>query len=203
MLTLVTGGSGSGKSEYAEMLAAAAHEKSPDGKLYYIAAMYPYDEECIKRIEKHRNMRSQKGFTTIECYTHLEQVQVTEKDVVLLECMSNLLANEMYREEGRIKPGTETDGADAVLRPLFLLADKAAYAVVVSNEVFSDGMEYEEETKRYVRLLGEINRKIGKKADKITEVVCGIPLLVKAGRKPDMHGCGRTDTAGLCAERKG
>lgn len=179
MFDLVTGGSGSGKSEYAEMLAVEAHGKSPKGKLYYIAAMYPYDEECIKRIEKHRNMRSQKGFTTIECYTHLEQVQVTGEDVVLLECMSNLLANEMYREEGRIKPGMETDGVDAILGSLFVLADKAAHAVVVTNEVFSDGVEYEEETKQYVRLLGEINRKIGKKADKITEVVCGIPVFVK------------------------
>lgn len=182
MLDLVTGGSGSGKSEYAEMLAVEAHEKNPTGKLYYIAAMYPYDEECIKRIEKHRNMRSTKGFTTVECYTHLERVQVEREDVILLECMSNLLANEMYREEGRIKAGAETDGADAILKPLFALADRAAHMVVVSNEVFSDGMEYEEETKRYVRLLGEINRETGKKADKIIEVVCGIPVLVKSQR---------------------
>lgn len=179
MLTLVTGGSGSGKSEYAETLAVEAHEKSPEGKLYYIATMYPYDEECIRRIERHRNMRSQKGFDTIECYTHLGQVQVNREDVVLLECMSNLLANEMYREEGQIKPGRETDDVNVILSPLFALADRAAHVVVVSNEVFSDGMEYEEETKRYVGLLGEINRKIGKKADKVTEVVCGIPVLVK------------------------
>lgn len=176
MLYLVTGGSGSGKSEYAETLAAAAHGKNPKGKLYYVATMYPYDEECVKRIEKHRNMRSTKGFTTIECYTHLERVQVTQEDVVLLECMSNLLANEMYREEGQIKAGREKDDADVILAPLSALAEKAACVVVVSNEVFSDGMEYEEETERYVSLLGEINRKTGKKADQVTEVVCGIPV---------------------------
>lgn len=190
MLDLVTGGSGSGKSEYAERLAAAAHQKSPEGKLYYIAAMYPYDAECVKRIERHREMRRGKGFVTIECFTHLERVRVGEKDVALLECMSNLLANELYREEGSLWGGSRwpdpPDGAqedrilrETILEPLFLLAGQAAHLVVVTNEVFSDGMEYEEETRRYLRLLGKINGEIGKKADRVTEVVCGIPLIRK------------------------
>lgn len=195
MLNLITGGSGSGKSEYAESLAVAAHKKSPEGKLYYIATMYPYDEECVKRIEKHRKMRSRKGFTTIECYTHLEKVKVTGKDVVLLECMSNLLANEMYRKEGRLRadvfsvrsdsPSGQTDSLhdeqlhklyEAILTPLFHLAQQAAHMVVVTNEVFSDGTEYEEETGRYLRLLGKINCETAGKAGGVTEVVCGIPV---------------------------
>lgn len=178
MLELVTGGSGSGKSEYAEGAAVAAHEKHFGGKLYYIATMYPYDEECLQRIDRHRNMRSRKGFSTIECYTHLEEVTIESRDVVLLECMSNLLANEMYSKEGRIKCG---DGQvqEAILWPLFELSEQAAHLVVVTNEVFSDGAEYEEETGRYLRLLGKLNCEIGKKADKVTEVVCGIPVVRK------------------------
>lgn len=59
-------------------------------------------------------MRAEKQFETIECYTNLKAVRLPSasidgKDsrgslgqecVVLLECMSNLLANEMYSEDG-------------------------------------------------------------------------------------------------------
>lgn len=196
MLELVTGGSGSGKSEYAEGLAVAAHVKNPDGKLYYIATMYPYDKECTERIEKHRRMRSRKGFTTLECYTHLENVKVTDRDVILLECMSNLLANELYREEGQLceqeRPVEESAGLsqelthrlqEAILTPVFALAGQAAHMVVVTNEVFSDGMEYDRETGRYIRLLGEINCEIAGKAESVTEVVCGIPLIRKGEKR--------------------
>lgn len=183
MLELVTGGSGSGKSEYAESLAVNAYRQNPEGMLYYIATMQPSDEECLKRIEKHRRMRARKGFTTIECYTHLEEVEISCKDVVLLECMSNLLANEMFGQKGRIrsesKDREEMMLQKAIFVPVFHLAEQASHMVVVTNEVFSDGMEYEEETGRYVRLLGKVNCEIGRKADTVTEVVCGIPVIRK------------------------
>ena len=68
MLYLVTGGSGSGKSEYAEKLAVHLRERlgSEAGRLYYVATMYSYDRECDKRIARHRLMRRDKGFSTIE-----------------------------------------------------------------------------------------------------------------------------------------
>lgn len=180
MLELVTGGSGSGKSEYAEGLAVKASKRKAGGTLYYIATMYPSDEECLKRIEKHRRMRAEKGFVTIECYTHLEKVEISGEDVILLECMSNLLANEMFRPQGRIstekKNSMESRLKEAILAPLFRLEKQAAHMVVVTNEVFSDGTEYEEETDSYVRLLGKANCEIGKNADTVTEVVCGIPV---------------------------
>ena len=47
MLTVVTGGSGSGKSELAENIAVKF-----TGKKYYIAAMQPFGEEALKRIYK-------------------------------------------------------------------------------------------------------------------------------------------------------
>ncbi len=121
-------------------------------------------------------MRKEKGFTTIECYTHLERVKVTDKDVVLLECMSNLLANEMYREEGQIK---RENGWEAVALQVLAIARQAAHMIVVTNEVFSDAAEYDEETERYIRLLGRINCELSEKADRVTEVVCGIPVLRK------------------------
>ena len=62
MFTLVTGGSGSGKSEYAESLVDSWN----DPKIY-IATMMPFDEETRKKIQRHREMRRDKGFITLEC----------------------------------------------------------------------------------------------------------------------------------------
>ena len=54
MITLVTGGSGSGKSAYAEEVLTGFG----DFPRIYIATMYPFDEESKKRIERHRKMRA-------------------------------------------------------------------------------------------------------------------------------------------------
>ena len=96
MMTLVMGGAASGKSEFAEGLILQ------NGILprYYIATMQPFDKECCLRIEKHRKMRAQKQFETIECYTGLADLHLPQKGAVLLECMSNLVANELYSPEG-------------------------------------------------------------------------------------------------------
>ena len=102
MLHIVYGGSASGKSSYAESFAMSLQG---DGRLLYIATMYPYkwntteiDSETMQRIERHRAMRADKGFDTVECYRHVEHIMAKRQDVLLLECMSNLLANEMYLE---------------------------------------------------------------------------------------------------------
>ena len=102
MLHIVYGGSASGKSSYAESFALSLQG---DGRLLYIATMYPYkwgkaeiDSETMQRINRHRAMRADKGFDTVECYRHVEHIVAKRQDVLLLECMSNLLANEMYLE---------------------------------------------------------------------------------------------------------
>lgn len=203
MLYVVTGGSGSGKSEYAERVAARvfqnlcgngkarqkeaadagrARQKDSAGRLYYLATMKPYDEECYARIARHRLMRREKGFETLECPCRIEAVKASERDVLLLEDLSNLLANEQYLEEGRIK-GTEDaacrQAAEAVLRPLMELSRSAGCVVVVTNEIFSDGADYEAETREYCRLLGFLNRELAGAADGVAEVVCGIAICQK------------------------
>ena len=102
MLHIVYGGSASGKSSYAESFVMSLQG---DGRLHYIATMYPYkwntteiDPETMQRIERHRAMRADKGFDTVECYRHVEHIVAKRQDVLLFECMSNLLANEMYLE---------------------------------------------------------------------------------------------------------
>ena len=167
---LITGGSGSGKSAYAEAQILALNGECRG----YLATMYPYDEESRQRIARHRKMRAEKNFTTVECYRDLEKTEIPEHADVLLECMSNLTANEMFWPEGA---GSDTE--EQILRGVEWLRRKARNLVIVSNEIFSDGCEYDSGTKEYQRTLGKINCRLAELADRVTEVVYGIPLEVK------------------------
>lgn len=167
---LITGGSGSGKSAYAEAQILVLNGECR----VYLATMYPYDEESRQRIARHRKMRAEKNFTTVECYRDLEKTEIPEHADVLLECMSNLTANEMFWPEGA---GSDTE--EQILRGVEWLRRKARNLVIVSNEIFSDGCEYDSGTKEYQRTLGKINCRLAELADRVTEVVYGIPLEVK------------------------
>jgi len=68
MLVVVTGGSGSGKSAFAEETVLSFGE----ARRIYIATMQAFDEESHRRIRRHRHMRAGKGFETIERYIELE-----------------------------------------------------------------------------------------------------------------------------------
>ncbi|MDE7424774.1 MAG: bifunctional adenosylcobinamide kinase/adenosylcobinamide-phosphate guanylyltransferase [Lachnospiraceae bacterium] len=185
MLVVITGGSGSGKSKYAEEVAVDfLHTNFQNGRLYYIATMKSFDEETDKKIARHQEMRKGKGFETIECPIGLGNLKFTKKDVVLVECMSNLLANEMYAKEGSIQSRTKEplffqQVKDAIVHPIFSLKEQAGCVVVVTNEVFSDGLDYSEESLTYIEGLGYINQQLGQVADEVAEVVCGIPVWIK------------------------
>ena len=171
MLELVTGGSGSGKSTYAESRICEYNRQAPK-PLFYIATMFPYGEETEKKIERHRILRKGKGFETLEWYTglkqHLEDGSLKGADV-LLECMSNLVANEMYMESGA---GCYAD--QAILEGIRELNQQCSNLVIVTNEVFSESVPDSPEMKEYKRILGKINCEIAVMADQVTEVIYGI-----------------------------
>lgn len=191
MITLVIGGSGSGKSEYAERLVMSLGQ----GRRIYIATMKPWDEECKSRIERHRQMRAEKQFETIECYRDLKGLKLDlggQPSVILLECMSNLVSNEIFglgEEEEEEAPCL--DGALAaaeILEGIGKLKERAGHIVIVTNEVFSDGDNYSMETMAYRKVLGEINQKIAEISDEVIEVAAGIPIMMKKRRDFEKPG---------------
>ena len=181
MLHIVYGGSASGKSSYAESFAMSLQG---EGRLLYIATMYPYkwntteiDPETMQRIERHRAMR-----ITIR---HVEHIVAKRQDVLMLECMSNLLANEMYLEPdsnaGSDMAETMSPVSNKIVQALIDLSTRVQELVIVTNDVFSDGgsLTYDESTREYVKNLAEINCALAREAATVTEVVCGIPVIVK------------------------
>lgn len=101
---------------------------------------------------------------------------------MLLECMSNLLANEMYSEDG-----AKERAAEEILQGIHMLQKQTAHLVLVTNEVFSDGIVYDPDTIQYQKQLAKINRVLAAEADEVTEVVYGIPLKLKAKKEEGMQ----------------
>lgn len=166
MLILVTGGSASGKSAYAESLCLAYSPR------YYVACMQPYGEEGAERIRRHRAMRKDKGFTTVERYTDLASLVLPAHGCVLLEDIGNLAANEMFRDGVR-------DPFDAVISGVEALLKQCGRLTVVTDEIGSDGVSYDPATTAYVAALGRINRALALRADAVIETVAGIPVPLK------------------------
>ncbi len=176
MTVLVAGGAASGKSAYAEKLLC---KLSGDAPRVYLATMRPFGEEAAARIQRHRVLRAGRGFQTIERYVNLETATIPPSSAVLLEDIGNLCANELFDPSG-----SGEDAADAVVRGVEALQRRCCALVLVSNEAGSGGTDYAGDTLRWLRVLGEVNRRLAALADAVCEVVCGLPDYYK-GEEPD------------------
>ena len=182
MTVLVIGGSGSGKSAYAEKTALELSAGRPH---YYFAAMHAYGAEGEVRVKRHRQLRAGKGFVTVEQYTDidrgLEQIAAADRaaygnGTVLLECVSNLTANEMFDHADTEMTG---DPAEKICRDIASLAAQTENLVIVSNNVADDGICYPGQTRRYIEVLNRVNADLAARADRVVEVVCSIPVIHK------------------------
>ena len=109
MLAVVIGGSGSGKSEYAERMALHLAGQRPR---FYLATMQVWDEECQARVKRHRKQRAGRGFVTVERPKQLAGIpreQLDREGTVLLEDLGNLVANELYA------PGADEEKAEQAI----------------------------------------------------------------------------------------
>ena len=104
---------------------------------------------------------------------------------MLLECMSNLVANEMFMSDKNsglstgdleLNSDMQKEIYHRVISGVEAILLKASVLVIVTNEIFSDGCCYDETTNSYIRLLGKINCKLADMANTVTEVVYSIPV---------------------------
>lgn len=168
MQVLVSGGSASGKSEYAERMATGFC-----APCIYLATMQIRDAEGVQRVRRHRDMRAGKGFETLECPLDLASAEIPPNSTVLMECLSNLVANECF--DGAGFPGVE----QRIIAGFEHLARSAEHLIVVTNELFGDGVRYDADTQRYLDVLARLNRWLAAGADQVFEVCCGIPIVWK------------------------
>ena len=168
MLIMISGANGSGKSRYAECIVART-----TGKRYYIATMRPCSEEDLQRIEKHREQRKGLHFTTLECQTRVGAAAVETGSVVLLEDVSNLLANAMI-ECGGDEVSVYADIEALLARCRLLIA-------VTITGLNADG--YDGETAAYIRALNGLNQRLYDRAAAVVTMKNGAPFAEKG--EPD------------------
>ena len=180
MMTVVIGGSGSGKSEYAETYIQGL---GSEFQKYYLATMQVFGEEGRKKVLRHRELRKDKGFITIERTVSVENAISDMRDpehaCILLECMSNLAANEMFQADTMFTADVVTE---KVMKSISILEEQCTHLIVVTNNIFEDGIQYDKSTMEYLRALGQINTELCKRADEVVEIVVGIPLVIKKGK---------------------
>jgi adenosylcobinamide kinase/adenosylcobinamide-phosphate guanylyltransferase len=171
-ITLVLGGVRSGKSRYAQALAA---HFSP---VAFVATARPSDsdEEMRVKIERHRTERP-KEWRTIEEPLHLDRVLAEEgsnHQMLVVDCLTLYAANLLNAEHGdliAIEERLERLCAALVAAPCSL--------ALVSNEVGSGVVPAFPEGRKYRDLLGEINQRVAGAADNVLLMVAGLPLALK------------------------
>ena len=181
MIYLVTGTPDSGKSAAAEELAV----RTEDPHKIYLATMKVLDETGRKRVAKHRKQREGKGFVTIEreygILRVLEMIEMPSETTVLLECVSNLVGNEMHDNPDRRSPlrsaASPEEFAEEIAEEIRELAGSVHNMVIVTNE-FEGGREtYDAETGLYVELLHLVNVRISAFADLKCDLLTGRKIL--------------------------
>ncbi len=172
MIILVSGASRSGKSLYAENRLS---EFTSSNKVY-IAVSKIYDEEMMRRIQLHRQRRENKKFITLEKYSDLAELNFPEKASVLIESLTVWTANEMFIDDG-VRNFEEV--CEKVYSDFLVLKSKCENIILVSDDVFSDGIIYDTLTEEYIRALAKLTCKIAAVADEVIEISAGLPVHYK------------------------
>jgi len=166
LITLVLGGTRSGKSRYAETLVEAA------GAGFYLATAQAFDGEMEERIRLHKERRGDL-WTTHEEPLNLAQA-IADKSgpnhMVLVDCLTLWLSNLM-------DAGKDIDAEAAKLCET--LSNAKGPVVLVSNEV-GMGIVPENALSRAFRdHQGRLNQAVAAAADKVVFVAAGLPLVMK------------------------
>jgi adenosylcobinamide kinase / adenosylcobinamide-phosphate guanylyltransferase len=178
---LVLGGARSGKSAFAERLAATLGEP-----VLFVATATPDDAEMAERIRRHRERRP-RGWRTVEAPLRPAEAvpdELGEARTVLVEDLTLLLSNVMS-DPAHCEPADEQDAIDAlaaeqaVAAELESLLQVPAHMVLVSNEVGMGLVPLYPLGRAFRDALGRINQLAAARADDVFLLVAGVPLRVK------------------------
>jgi adenosylcobinamide kinase / adenosylcobinamide-phosphate guanylyltransferase len=184
--TLILGGARSGKSAYAERLAAAAGRP-----VLYLATATAGDAEMAARIAAHRAVRPA-GWRTVEAPEELVGAVAAHArpgDVVLVDCLTLWVSNLLLRELGEADDAVPFAVASALEARLCAEADRLldqAHAsgvslILVSNEVGMGLVPPFPLGRVYRDALGRVNQSVARRADTVVLMVAGIPLDLRQG----------------------
>lgn len=179
-LTFILGGARSGKSSYAEALAA-----KEGTHILYVATAQAWDDEMAERIANHRAERPA-TWQTLEAPTNVGQAisdwlqQQPQIDLILLDCLTLLASNILIELP---EDSTEIQAADALMaevnRLLEIYATTDTQWLIVSNEVGLGIVPPYPLGRLYRDALGRANQLVAATADEVLFMVAGLPMVVK------------------------
>ena len=174
MIVFFSGGCINGKSTLAQYTAKTL---GGSGALWYVATMIPHDEEDRARIRRHIAERDGWGFETIEIGRQISECLsfTGGKGAFLVDSVTALLSNEMFRPDGSFDPAAPERTAADLLRFL----DGAEHAVLVSDFIYADAGRYDQWTEAYRKGLAHVDRVLAKRSDTVVEVCSGNIILHK------------------------
>ena len=201
MIIFVTGGSASGKSGYAGKLAERLSLDHPDDKsILYIATLSDRSEESEQRVKRHRQLRKTGSYRVKECFSletlrNLSANDNTENSlvfpqeqeglrhgIVIFDSLDGFTANVFFGETDSFLKRKTDRLAEKTAGLMKSLAAVSTVLIIVSDAVYSDGIQYDEGTRGYMEYTAMTEQLLVAAADQVVEVVCGIPLLLKGER---------------------
>lgn len=168
-ITLILGGARSGKSRYAEGLAAKYR-----GVKTYVATAEALDDEMRERIAAHRDQRGS-GWETLEVPLDLSTaLSECRAGFILIDCITVWMGNLMHH--GR-------DVRSEMARLCHVLRNMRARTVIVSNEVGSGIVPGNALARTFRDAQGIANQTIAGVADEVILMVAGLPMGLKKSRR--------------------
>lgn len=173
MIELVLGGARSGKSRYAESLAAASGLP-----VTYVATAEARDSEMKARIEHHRQHRPSEWLTVEEPILLADCIRERgeSESCLLIDCLTLWLSNVLFDRQGNLQlPFFQQQRAEL----LAALLDCRLHLVLVSNEVGLGVVAANPMTRRFVDEAGFLHQELARLADRVTLVTAGLPQRLK------------------------
>lgn len=170
---LILGGARSGKSRY------AIAQQPAGARVVFVATARPGDPDLARRIARHRAERP-RDWTTVEAPDDLPGAleRLAAADAVVVDCLTLWVAN-------RLLDGAADEAilaaADALAR---VVARPPWTLTLVSNEVGGGVHPETDAGLRFRDLLGLVNQRVAAAADRVTLLVAGLPLILKAPPSP-------------------
>ncbi len=182
-IILITGGSRSGKSGYAQKLAEAV-----PGPRAYIATCPVADPEMARRVEKHRESRKASDWETIEETVDLAGAirRSAAYRVLLVDCLTLWVNNLLYEVHGRGEVFTEEAMAVRCREVIDACGAFPGTVLFVTNELGMGIVPDSETARRFRDCAGRCNQLFAGAAGTVTLVVSGLPLQLKRERKGDL-----------------